>query len=116
MLDTVNLLSIELWELLLGHVVNEEVVANLGIGILTFFMGLSNTLGKDTWILSIHEEVDAGELGVLLVGTIPVTGKDLTLNIVRVNQNWSPLSTTVLVLEETFAGYGREVALLIEAE
>lgn len=53
--DTVHLFSVELRKTLLGHVVNKEVVADLGVGVDALAMGLRNSLGEDTGILGVEE-------------------------------------------------------------
>ena len=50
MQNAVYLLSIELWQLLLRHVVDEEVVSDLGISINALAVSLSNSLGKNSGI------------------------------------------------------------------
>ena len=81
--DTILLFGVELGEALLGHEVDEEIVADLGVGVYAFAVCLSDSLSEDSWVLRIEEQVDPGELGVLLE-TIPVASVDFTLTVVRV--------------------------------
>ena len=60
------LLGIKLGQLLLRHVVNEKVISYLRVSEYPLLMGLSHSLGKYSWVLSIEEQVDSGKLHVLL--------------------------------------------------
>lgn len=42
-------------EALVGHAVDVEVVANLGVRVDTLTMGLSDALGKDAWVLGVKQ-------------------------------------------------------------
>jgi hypothetical protein len=63
--DAVNLFSVKFWEFLLGHHVDKEVVADLGVSVDTLTVGLSNALGENTWVFRVEEEVDSGQLDVV---------------------------------------------------
>lgn len=49
------LFGVELMEALVGHAVDVEVVANLGVSVDTLTMGLSDALGKDAWVLGVKQ-------------------------------------------------------------
>jgi hypothetical protein len=113
--NTVDLLSVKFGEALLGHIVDEEVVANLGVGINALAVGLCNSLGKNTGIFGVVKQVDSGKLGVL-VETVPVAGENFTLNVVGVDKNGLPFTTAIFIFKEALAGNWSKVALSIEAE
>jgi len=111
--DTILLFGIELGEALLGHEVDEEIVADLGVGVYALAVCLGDSLSEDSWVLRVEEQVDPGELGVLLE-TVPVASVDLALTVVRVYEDWLPFAAAIFILKEAFAGDRRKVALGIE--
>lgn len=113
--DTILLFGIELGEALLGHEVDEEIVADLGVGVYALAVCLGDSLSEDSWVLRVEEQVDPGELGVLLE-TVPVASVDLALTVVRVYEDWLPFAAAIFILKEAFAGDRRKVALGIVAE
>ena len=113
--DTILLFGVELGEALLGHEVDEEIVADLGVGVYAFAVCLGDSLSEDSWVLRIEEQVDPGELGVLLE-TVPVASVDLALTVVGVYEDWLPFAAAIFILEEAFAGNWRKVALGVVAE
>ena len=70
-------------------------------------MGLDDSLGEDTRVLSVEEQVDAGELNVLRCA-VPVAAKLASVLVVGVDEDRAPVATPVLVLAEALAGNGRE--------
>ena len=110
LLDAATLLSVRLRQLLKRHEVDEEVVADLRVSVDALGMGLNDTLSKDTWVLSIEEQVDAGELNVL-VSTVPITSEPLRLLDVVMDEDWLPVATAVGVAIETFAWNGHKGAV-----
>jgi hypothetical protein len=113
--NAVDLLSVKLRETLLRHVVDEEVIADLGVSVDTLAVGLSDSLSEDTGIFGVEEEVDPGELGVL-VETIPVAGVDFALHVIRVDEDWLPFTAAIFIFEKTLSGDGSEVAVHVVAE
>ena len=77
-------------------------------------MCLNDSLGKDTWVLGIEEQVDPGQLDIL-GRAIPYTAELLSLIVVRVDQNRAPVATAVVVLAEALAWNGSEGAILLGA-
>lgn len=73
-------------------------------------MGLDNALGEDTGILGVEEQVDAGELNVLL-GSVPISGELLRGRVVVADEDWAPVTTAVFVLTETLSWNGSEGAI-----
>jgi hypothetical protein len=82
--NAAHLLGVEFWQLLLGHQVHEEVVSDLGVSIDPLGVSLGDTLGKNTGVLGVEEQVDPGEFNVL-AGTVPVAGVDVSLLVIAVN-------------------------------
>jgi len=76
---------------------------------------LGYSLSKYSRVLSIKKQVDSGQL-CILVKTIPVTGKDFSLAVICMNQDWCPLSTAILLFVKTLSGDWREVTFSIKAE
>jgi len=108
--NTAHLLGVEFWQLLLRHQVHEEVVSDLGVSIDPLGVSLGDTLRKNTGVLRVEQQVDPGELNVL-AGTIPVASVDVSLLVIAVNQDGSPLSGAVRVAEETFTADGVEATV-----
>ena len=73
-------------------------------------MGLDNSLGKYTRVLGVEEQVDTGQLDVLL-GSIPVASELLKLLLVGVDENWAPIATTMVVFAEALAWNGAKGAI-----
>lgn len=73
-------------------------------------MGLDDSLGEDTGVLSVKEQVDAGELNVLRCA-VPVAAELASVLVVGVDEDGAPVATPVLVLAEALAGNGREGAV-----
>jgi hypothetical protein len=111
-LDSGALFSVRFRELLKRHEVDEEVVPDLRISIDALRMRLDHSLGEDTWVLSIEEQVDPGELNVLC-RAIPKTTELLSLLVVWVDEDGAPVATAAVVLAEAFAWNGRERAVLL---
>ena len=84
--DSVNLLSVELWQFLLGHVVNKEIVSDLRISVNALTVSLCNSLGKYSGILGIKKQVDSGQLAVFF-SSVPVACVDFTLGVVGMDEN-----------------------------
>lgn len=72
--NAVYLLSIELWQLLLRHVVDEEVVSDLGISVNALTVCLSNSLGENSGILWVEKEIDSSKFAILF-SPVPVACK-----------------------------------------
>jgi len=53
------LFGVQFVESLLGHAVNVEVVADLGVSVNALAVSLSDALRKDTWVLGVEEQIDA---------------------------------------------------------
>ena len=70
-------------------------------------MGLDDSLGKDTRVLSVKEQVDAGELNVL-GRAVPVAAKLASVLVVGVDEDGAPVATPVLIFAEALARNGRE--------
>jgi len=113
--DSVDLLSVKLGEALLGHVVDKEVVADLGVSVSALFVGLGYSLGEDTGILGVEEKVNPGELGVL-IETVPVASVELTLSVVGVDEHGHPLTAAIFIFKEAFTRNGGKVAFSVVAE
>ena len=77
-------------------------------------MRLNDSLGKDTWVFRIEEQVNPGQLDIL-GRAIPYTAELLSLIVVRVDQNRAPVATAVVVLAEALAWDGGERAVLLRA-
>jgi hypothetical protein len=58
--DAGALFGVKLSKLLARHVVDEEVVADLRIGVDALAVCLSDSLGKDAWVFGVEEQVDPG--------------------------------------------------------
>ena len=100
------LLVVKLSKLLARHVVDEEVVADLRIGVDALAVSLSDSLGEDAWVLGVEEQVDPGELDVLLLTfdlRVPVAGVDLALLIIAVDEDCAPVANSFRVLVETLS-------------
>jgi hypothetical protein len=97
------------------HAVNEEVVADLRVGVDALGVGLGHALGENPRVLRVEEQVDPGQLTVLVLA-VPVAGVDFALSIVRMDKDVFPLGGAVLVTVETLAGNGSEIAVLVVAE
>jgi len=76
--DPADLLWIKLRQFLGWHVINEEVVPDLGVGIDALLMRLGNPLSEDSRVFRVEEEVDSSEFDVL-AGEIPLSTVDLSL-------------------------------------
>ena len=69
-------------------------------------MSLSDSLGEDAWVLGVEEQVDPGELDVLLLTfdlRVPVAGVDLALLIIAVDEDCAPVANSFRVLVETLS-------------
>ena len=77
-------------------------------------MRLDDSLGKDSWVLGIEEQVDPGQLDIL-GRAIPDTAELLSLTVVRADQNRAPEATAVVVLAEALAWNGSEGTILLGA-
>ena len=60
MKNSVDLLSVELRKLLLWHVVDEEVVPNLGVSVYALTVSLCDSLRKNPRVFRVEQEVDSG--------------------------------------------------------
>ena len=76
--DPADLLWVKLRKLFGWHVVNEEVVSDEGVGVDSLLMSLSNSLGEDSWVLRVEQEVDSGKFNVL-ASHIPLSTVDSAL-------------------------------------
>lgn len=99
--NAAHLLSVELGKILLGHIVDEEVIANLRVGIDALGVGLGDTLGKDPGVLRVEEEVDSGQLNVLVAAIVPVAGENLALIIIGLNEDGFPRAGAIVVFLKT---------------
>ena len=54
--DSVDLFSVKLRKLLLWHVVNEEVIPNLRVGVNSLTMSLCDSLCKNSWVLGVEQD------------------------------------------------------------
>ena len=70
-------------------------------------MGLDDSLGEDTGVLSVEEQVDAGELNVLRCA-VPVAAKLASVLVVGVDEDGAPVATPVFIFAEALAGNGLE--------
>ena len=77
-------------------------------------MSLNDSLGEDSGVLSIEEQVDSGQLNVLL-GAVPVAHELLALAIVGANEDFAPVAGTALMLAQALARDGRESAVRLVA-
>jgi hypothetical protein len=115
--DTTHLLGIEFGKLLLGHKVDKEVVSNLRVSIDTFRVSLGHTLGENTRIFGVEQEVDSGKLNVsCFTAIVPVAGEFLAIAVVGVDEDRSPYSTSVVVTAETLSGDGLEATIFSFSE
>ena len=97
---------------MLRHVIDEEVVSDLGISINPLAVSLSNSLSKYSGVFRIKKKIDSSELAILF-SAIPITSIKLPLFIICVNQNSAPFSFAIWELEKAFAWNRGEVTLLI---
>lgn len=113
--NSTDLLRIELRQFFSWHIVDEEVVSDDGISIDSLLMSLSDSLGKDSWILGVKKQVNSGKLYVLH-SHIPLTAVDSSLLIPRFDENCFPFADSFIVFDEALSWYWCEVALFISSE
>jgi hypothetical protein len=77
-------------------------------------MGLDHSLGKDTRVFSVEEQIDTGQLDVLL-GSIPVASELLELLLIGVDENWAPISAAIVIFAEALARNRAECAISLLA-
>jgi hypothetical protein len=76
---------------------------------------LVDTLGKDTWIFGVEEQVNSGQLNSFLAFVVPVSNKLLLLFVILVDEDVLPGSSPVLVLAQTFTWDGEELAIFLSS-
>lgn len=106
------MLSVRLGQLFERHEVDEEVVADLRVGVDALSVGLDNALGEDTRVLSIEEKIDSGKLDVLH-RSVPMSTELFSLLVIGANEHLAPVSAARVVLAETLAWDGDHCAIRV---
>lgn len=89
----------------------------MAVGVDTFVVGLSDTLGEDTGVLTVEKEVDPGKFGVLsLLFRVPVARVNFALAVVTLNNDGAPVAGAVRVLAEALTRDWVEISLKIETK
>lgn len=101
-----------------GHHVNEEVVADLRIGIDALGVSLSDSLSENAGVFRVEKQVDASQFGVLTASVtiaVPVASVHLAVLLIRVDKDGAPFAGTIGELAETSSRNRLEVSLLVVA-
>ena len=76
--------SVKLRKLLLWHIVDEEIIPNLGVSVNALTMSLCDSLCKNSRVLRVEQEVDSSQLAIFF-SAIPVACEKLTGGIIGVD-------------------------------
>jgi len=82
--NSVYLFSVKLGKLLLGHVVDEEIVSYLGISVYALTVSLCDSLRKNSGVLRVEQEINPSQLAVFF-GAVPVTSKKFSIGVICVD-------------------------------
>lgn len=86
----------------------------MAVGVDAFVVGLGYTLGEDTGVLTVEEEVDSGKFGILsLLLRVPIPRVNFARAVVALNNDGAPVAGTVRVLAETLTRDWVEISLMI---
>lgn len=113
--DSTDLLRIKFREFFWWHVVNEEVVSDLGVSEDSLLMGLSHSLSEDSWVLRVEEKIDSREFNIL-AGHVPLTAVYCSLLVPRLDEYGFPFTGAIIILEETLSWNWSNMALLVDSE
>ena len=84
MQDSVDLFSVKLRKLLLWHIVDEEIIPNLGVSVNALAVSLSDSLREYSRVLRVEQEVDSSQLAIFF-SAIPVACEKLTGGVICVD-------------------------------
>jgi len=110
--NTTDLLWIKFRGLVSWHIVHEEVISDLRVSIYSFLVSLCNSLGEDSWVFRIEEEIDSSELNVL-TSHVPLATVDGSFVVPLLDEDSFPLAGAILVLVETLSRNRVEIPLFI---
>jgi hypothetical protein len=113
--DSTDLLWIKFRKFFWWHVVNEEVVSDLGVSEDSLLVGLSHSLSEDSWVFRVEEKVNSREFNIL-AGHVPLTAIDSSLVVPGLNEDGFPFTGAIVILEETLGWNWSNMALLVDSE
>ena len=71
-------------------------------------MSLSDPLSENPRIFSVAEKIDSCQLTVVVIIIIPVTNEDVSLSVISIDQDGSPMSISIIIIPKTFSWDGSE--------
>ena len=97
-----DLLCIQFRYLVGWHIVNEVVISDERISISSLFISISYPLSKNSWILSIEQDINSCQFAALF-RTVPYSLELVGNRVIRLNQDSPPIVLSVLVLPQSLS-------------